>query len=62
MQLQSVCATHKNHPALSAQFVAVFVQETAEKEAESISCCRGAARQANMHQGGAVFCLQAAQK
>ena len=42
--------------------VPVFVQETAEKQAESISCCRGAARQANMHQGGAVFCLQAAQK
>ena len=43
---------------LRSAVVPVFVQETAEKQAESISCCRGAARQANMHQGGAVFCLQ----
>ena len=47
---------------LRSAVVSVFVQETAEKQTESISCCRGAARQANMHQGGAVFCLQAAQK
>ena len=42
----SLCATCKNQLTPSAQFVPLFVQETAEKQPLSISCWCCAARQA----------------